>query len=416
MPLKFVAVIYILSNVCCLSTVNETPLNLLKSLHRKHCSHVSLCNTDTTPTPRNTILPTVTDFLSQNITASAPPAIVAFQTTNVASTSTVSTDVKLENQCCFHCSCSNTCKHYGNCCIDKFKQEEIDESSLSRERQSRDVSEGTRFTCLTPQLTSNHVFISKAPSYYMVNTCHTKSLGNRQIVKCESEYVRDFLLDFTPVYMKNKKILYKNAHCVSCNFENVNKAVSLEPVLLCPENAVPIIMGFETPTQIIDFLRQSKAPLCNLMFKFPRNIEMSDNDLKTHECISPDVSFCNVTGQWRNYDPALNEACEKYYLPIQASVPNSTVPTVFRNLACYMCNYYNNNTDIQCGVLEDRKEVELRLHVNPSISEYKTPINIEPSSGTDQTKKLCGDGQFFDAHKVKLILNCKRNTNVLKLE
>ena len=235
----------------------------------------------------------------------------------------------------------------------------------------------------------------------MVSTCPSNTLGNRRIAKCKGiQLFGDFLNDVAPVYMKTKDVLYKNVHCLSCNAGNVNGATSLEPVLLCPNHYIPKIMEFESPTQIIDDLRRTQTPLCNVMFKFPRGIELSHDQYKSHVCIHSDVSVCNVTGQWINYDPVLSEACGKYNLPVKVTVPGNAVPTIFRNLACYACNYNTINTDLTCGAPLDKDEVELRLHVTPSISTYKSPISTDSDSGTNKKKGPCESGQFFDAHKV----------------
>ena len=331
-----------------------------------------------------------------NLIASTTP------TYDVGSSATLS-DANEPNQCCSQCSCLETCGQYGNCCLDKYdhKAEKMTTQSLDRESRYLNENKGTRLTCLTPQLSPNLSGISKATSYSMIATCPENALGNRQIAKCQGEFwFGDFLTEVTPVYMKNKNTLYKNVHCLSCNNKNAKRATSLEPVLLCPQNAIPKLLLFDTPTEIIDYLRQSFTPSCNVMFKFPRNIVLSEDQFKAHACVQPDVNACNVTGLWVSDDPELAKACEDYYLPVIATVPGSPMPKTFRNIACYECNYNTIDANLQCDASLDNGEVELRLHVPQSISRYQSPIITDITSGSNPKKESCDRGQFFDVHRV----------------
>ena len=390
MPINIVSTICTLSTVLALSSPNPTAIDLLTSLQRKHCNFLPLCNSLMT----NTVSSNATSAL--NFTASTTP------TFDVGSSATLS-DANQPNQCCFQCSCLETCGQYGNCCLDKSDHKAVKMTTRSLDRQSRYLNEnkGTRLTCLTPELSPNLSGISKATSYNMVASCPENALGNRQIAKCQDDFwFGDFLTEVTPVYMKNQNTLYKNVHCLSCNNKNGKRATSLEPVILCPKQDIPKLLSFDTPTEIIDYLRQSFSPSCNVMFKFPGNIILSEDQFKSHACVQPDVNVCNITGLWINNDPDLAEACENYYLPVKATMPGNTRPTTFRNLACFECNYNTVDANLQCNAPLDNSEVELRLHVPQSISQYQSPTMTDVTSGSNPKKKSCNDGQFFDVHQV----------------
>ncbi|KAH3738247.1 hypothetical protein DPMN_044877 [Dreissena polymorpha] len=222
--------------------------------------------------------------------------------------------------CCEECFCSDSC---GNACCPDRLNARLSEDELSRRcvyPQFRD------FSWFSSNAESSYIMISRCPSEYQdVN-------GTR--MKCERDY-HDFdfndsfemILPRSSLHSKilpgsyfNYTVTYKNGHCALCHGA-AHAFILWRPMIACL-NPLPDFV-FNNPKYISRFIESD--PECNVIFEFPK-----EYNVDPVPCLLR-IDKCNMTGNWRDYDPYVEEACLSY-----ESVYNDE----YKNVHCFMCNGY----------------------------------------------------------------------------
>ena len=347
--------VYFLHLLNCGETSNLA-LELLTSLHEEYCGDTRFCDGNSVSTSSNHLTP----FRS----------------------------------CCYSCSCSEDCHSYGNCC----PQDLNNVTSVQNNKYYRDK---TKFTCLTPQLIPNRLTSLMGNSYYMINTCPVSFLDAGTRMHCGVILWRwKSLSELVPVYMTDRHAMYKNIHCATCN--SAKHILYLDTLVKCERNDVHSVIGLAGPEDIFSYLQDSNKPLCNIIFKIPKHPKIQQRD--SLECVRTDVSSCNSTGSWENYDPVLNRACNSFYSPVQARIPRDRYDKVFKNMACYKCNNRDrlNRKSPLCSKMHQTNTdvVELTLNFDPTLAQPE-PIRSSYSLNTE-SGMACETGFFLDPYTVNM--------------
>ena len=209
---------------------------------------------------------------------------------------------KKTSPCCDDCSCANDCWKKGNCCPDKHNA----------------TKQSPTTVCQTTLVkgTSDHDNFDK---YWVVKKCPETTSNATVAKKCKGKSlksIKDYLWVSDPVTSR----IYNNKWCADCY--NVTKFVEWRASTEC----VQILNG----KNLIDE-KGSLNNECNLIVVPPEGIDAA-NEL----CRKPDISKCNKTGQWMEYNDTLEKACEAFELLFYEE--HLFGQTVYKNVFCAMCN------------------------------------------------------------------------------
>ncbi|KAH3837388.1 hypothetical protein DPMN_110776 [Dreissena polymorpha] len=227
--------------------------------------------------------------------------------------------------CCKACFCSDSC---GNACCPDRLNARLSEDEFARIKHEKCVYPQFRqFDWTSSNAESSYIMVSRCPSeYHDVN-------GTR--MKCEKDYhdfdFNDSFEMFLPRSSLHSKILsgsylnytvtYKNGHCAVCHGA-AQAFILWRPMQACLS---PFDFGFvfNNPKNISRFVKSK--PNCNVIFEFPK-----EYNVDPASCVLM-IDKCNMTGNWRGYDPNVEEACLSY---------ESVYKGEYKNVHCFMCNGY----------------------------------------------------------------------------
>ena len=226
--------------------------------------------------------------------------------------------------CCEECFCSDSC---GNACCPDRLNARLSEDELACIKHDK---------CVYPQFRQLDWTSSNAESsYIMIARCPPEYQDvNGTRMKCERDY-HDF--DFndsfemikprTSSYSKilsgsnlNYIVSYKNGYCAVCHGA-AHAFILRRPLMACLSPLPDFV--FNNPRYLSRFVKSE--PDCNVIFEFPK-----EYNVDPASCVLM-IDKCNMTGNWRDYDPYVEEACLSY-----ESVYNGK----YKNAHCFMCNGY----------------------------------------------------------------------------
>ena len=103
-----------------------------------------------------------------------------------------------------------------------------------------------------------------------------------------------------------------------------------------------VINGTNTPEEVVNsFMDQ-----CSLTVEPP-----SAEDHKNNICLIPEITTCNVTGQWKVYDKTIETACHSFQ---QNYVHEQFFRTIiYKNIYCFLCNSQHRLVYDICRPLKD---------------------------------------------------------------
>lgn len=224
--------------------------------------------------------------------------------------------------CCGSCDCHSNC---GWTCCPDYLQHLISGTEFELARNSV-------FKCLYPQFRPyNYEKYNAIRAYTFVVQCPVGYSDESIRSKC----LRDFWeFDFSekasymlPLTSLSRNMTFKNYYCWLCHKSKediTENVVQWKAELTCDYGQAFIKSVTDIPTVLYS------DPHCNLFFRKP------DLPFIMEPC-TPLVDRCNRTGQWKNYDLYLEQACLSY-----TSVYNST----YKNVHCFLCNG-NSEQDIE---------------------------------------------------------------------
>ena len=158
--------------------------------------------------------------------------------------------------------------------------------------------------------------------YFIHDKC-TKHEKDEELKKaCVSERV-DSIDDLIWLSDVSSGEIYNNRHCAACHgvkeWRSWRIRTSSQNILRANfSNLADAIMSDE----------------CSIINELP---EDEEKDAEKFRCFLLEVSVCNETGLWKQYDAAIEAACLQYYnVPFIQYEPAHHV--IYKNVFCFICN------------------------------------------------------------------------------
>ena len=220
-----------------------------------------------------------------------------------------------KTQCCGSCSCEDDCWERNTCCEDK-------------------LGVTTGIPLQTCEATGINIDQKQNWGYYVVTGCPADETLLAK--KCSGE-IKLSLEDSVWVTDIRTNKIYGNKHCALCHGVEENRQWRLATD--CPE----AMNGTNSPDEVIEAITN----MCGLTVEPPPKEDHMDNF-----CLRPDITICNVTGQWKVYDQALETACLRFQQPYVHVQLFRTI--IYRNIYCFLCNSPHQLVSDICSTLKDR--------------------------------------------------------------
>ena len=317
-------------------------------------------------------------------------------------------DYAMPITCCPPCSCSSTCGVRRNCCpgyeevpvanqnasnVDRNINENQDlivnrtdsQAELTTQNQSRETTELNNFiermenltVCIRPQVLYEPNRYVDSEAYLMIAKC-IASVGNKS-----TETVRDCrdkkttFYDELPVTSALTGLTYVNTFCLLCNEgDSMNSTVFNEWDVKLVHYATDYNYNFVFhPYRVIikDILESVSRGYSNIHY-------VPCTELRVQQCETYDVSSCNQTGLWENYDRRIENVCHNgHMLPVLEWLPDShgSLNLVrLKNIACIHCNVGSNFKEgsLSCGFIPATQKHSYSLTLNMKHTDGNTAI------------------------------------------
>ena len=212
-------------------------------------------------------------------------------------------DDHTKTPCCQYCSCADECWKRGNCCPDKRKTTakqpiESCEAVLVKRNAHRNIGD-------------------TVPRFYVTKGCPTKD--DPLAEKCRGE-LQSSLEDFIWVTDRRTNKIYTNKHCAKCH--GVEDYTPWQISTDCAE----ALNGQNSPNDVVNHIIEH----CSLLVVSPS----TENYM--NQCFEPEITQCNMTGDWETHDEALETACNSFS---QSYIREHLFRTkVYSNVYCFLCN------------------------------------------------------------------------------
>lgn len=281
------------------SNFSKSDIDFVKVMHREFCPLSQVCVPLATE-PRPPI---------------PPPPIVFENDTDIAQKMLASplpyppSSNMYDGSCCKDCSCDlDSCTLSGTCCPELFDYLPSVEDSAS----------GIKIVCQQAAMKKTPR-TPRGQMVWMFTKCADGYKGD-PLTKDKCENPDRFTgWDIITLVATNGTVsaYYQNIHCALCNNVSKTDIVNWDVSLECLSSTL-VPSSMET---LIDEVNE--IPDCNLVYKYPFN------DMSVKECKPPEISECNITGNWKVYDPVKEAACYAYTALYEGK---------YKNIFCFLCN------------------------------------------------------------------------------
>ena len=188
--------------------------------------------------------------------------------------------------------------------------------------------DGTETACIRPQLFYKPNVHPDSSAYKMVISCPADFPDALKTKKCKAGQNNTNISDAIPITSKLTGLTYVNKHCLFCNEPQVSTAS-------CDEWQIQLDDRYTNYRHRIILYPQSLMYWASNYFFNVHFVPKTQSSVKN--CITYDVSSCNQTGLWDNYNKSIESVCRHGDdLPITHSVNGNIL--LFKNIACVHCN------------------------------------------------------------------------------
>ena len=209
--------------------------------------------------------------------------------------------------CCDDCSCSADCWKRGNCCPDKeaiYQKEPIE-------------------TCETTLRSAGNAignYIDK-PQYFVIKDCPDTT--DPIAIKCRGE-LKSSLAEISWVTDKHTNTIFNNKYCAICHGVEDYSSWDIET------NCLEVIDGQHSLSSVVRQIIDE----CSLTVVPPK-----DENHMNNICLMPEISKCNITGEWKIYNQSLEQACNSFkQIYVHEFRDNFPREVVYGNVFCFLCN------------------------------------------------------------------------------
>ena len=279
--------------------------------------------------------------------------------------------------CCVPCSCAEDCWERANCCVDK--QTEMTKQPVE--------------SC--EALAANHRTTEDSnlalPRYYVTKSCPTA--GDPLEEKCSGKLI-SALTDFIWVTDDQTQRIYNNKHCARCH-----GLAAYTPWAI----SVDCLEAYNGRNSPID-ATQHILTNCNWAVVPP---ETGHN---TGRCLIPEIDQCNVTGDAKTYDPALEWACNSFeQIYVEETIIRGVVykTRTYKNVFCYLCNTPSDQQTKDVCTSFDEVLGRMGDESFMGIIDYTTLENMEKTADqvADRPEPTCHIDEITDPYQVNVYLH-----------
>lgn len=278
-----------------------------------------------------------------------------------------------QTPCSDKCVCKlETCFEYGTCCMDILDLDTLKNGAYHR------------FTCASAHLRSRVSNIQSTKVLWMIKQCGSRySVGDdteRDVAKdkCEHSHKYNDIDTAIPVTDISSNITYHNRYCLECNNIPAINALVWDAFLQCGTIEEAEVLQTLQGMHVIQELKDTET--CNIIYQRPRG-----TTFRLPYCYIATVVECNVTGQWKVYDPFISAACHAY----------TAMYYGYNNIFCYMCNVAAVNNSVSI-TFRNNKVVFPLFSV---LLKYK-PDGEKADTSTKNETSECSRSQIYDAIQV----------------
>ena len=205
--------------------------------------------------------------------------------------------------CCGYCSCTDDCWRRGNCCPDKLN---------IIPKQPIETCE----TVLVKSSIEHHIGNSAdVLRFFVTKSCPTAESDLADM--CRGK-VQSSLEDFTWVTDRRTNKIYNNKHCAECH-----GVVDYTPWQLSTD-CTEAMNGQHSPNEIVNNIIKN----CSLVVIPPLSTEEYMS-----RCFQPEITKCNMTGNWQTPDKDIENACSSISQNYLETFFGWT--TVYKNVYCF---------------------------------------------------------------------------------
>ena len=266
---------------------------------------------------------------------------------------------KYMDSCCLPCSCESTCSEIGNCCE---KRENIGNM------------------CHYPLVhIKNVVGIDVEYQYIIVDKCldgSHKDCKEMEAAPWGSLY---------PVYEPVSQVSFYNPQCAKCNgVEEFTKwELTIDYQRLDVKNE-----------HIRRALKGEHLDECRIKFIPPKNMNILNNMCSDR----PLIDVCNITGSWKSYDAAMEEACLRWHAPVLQKSGSFG----FENIYCKLCNNGDHEPEELCLARLPDRVSRTRTHIFMIDYRQVSAIVDENDDKVKSTETgVCGNGMVKHISQVR---------------
>jgi hypothetical protein len=175
--------------------------------------------------------------------------------------------------------------------------------------------------------------IKKCPNYnvpdFGIGNLTPRRKRDELYQMCENEDIDDISTKI-PVTLMPYRLTFRNKYCAECHGYSRPHLHPWDVQIAC-NNAT---FGITKPLTMNElFSRILQSAECNIFF-YPQE------QFSIFEPCNLYISACNISGNWKTYNPVLETACKAYNAPYKNK---------YKNVFCYMCNAYEMEKETCTG-------------------------------------------------------------------
>ena len=218
-------------------------------------------------------------------------------------------------------------------------------------------TENANEKCIRPQVNYELNRQLDSQAYMMVATCPNGFKDKLVVDKCiaEKRNSQTSWVDVIPVTSNLSGLTYKNKYCLLCNEELQQDHITEWRAEIVSLSAFGYYILYLNPDAILDNFIEKRilSAFSNIHFV------PTENDL-AKRCDLYDITSCNQTGLWDDYDELAEKVCmDGYQLPIMASIDTRLT---FKNIGCLRCNLAEGlvKSRLECGFLKIKPGLKIQ--------------------------------------------------------
>lgn len=277
--------------------------------------------------------------------------------------------IMFEYPCCGRCGCGNDCLETLDCCPDRLPR-------LLTTDEVNSVYNNPQ-ECVQAQFRPPQGNRFSWKSYLMTAKCPEIDVHTEMVENCHKEYSDfDFAADipnFLPVTDRTTNITYKNKFCALCNRASPSALIFWE--IQIGSQAFEIRIKSLSDVNPL-FASDEKS---NAVFIIPNKLTEASEYITTCTIY---IDRCNVTGNWKEYDPEIESLCVSYLSSYKE----------YKNVHCYICNGFNTSSIEE--ICEDTIE-SWRPRSFVTLLDFND-IKQEETGSNDNVEHFCHNNQIYD--------------------